>query len=49
MLPGLVDTVEDRMSRKNPHWLSLKDVVNAMQALELALGRRWTHKLEPQL
>lgn len=48
-LPGLVDTVQDRMSRKNPHWLSLKDVVNVVQALELPLGRRWTHKLEPQL
>lgn len=48
-LPGLVDTVQDRMSRKNPHWLSLKDVVNIIQALELALGRRWTHKLEGQL
>lgn len=48
-LPGLVDTVQDRMSRKNPHWLSLKDVVNIIQALELSLGRRWTHKLEGQL
>lgn len=48
-LPGLVDTVQDRMSRKNPHWLSLKDVVNVVQALQLPLGRRWTHKLEAEL
>lgn len=48
-LSGVVDNVQDRMSRKNPHWLSLKDVVNVVQALELPYGKRWSHKLEETL
>jgi hypothetical protein len=48
-LAGVVDNVKDRMSRSNPHWLSLKDVVNVVQVLELPLTKRWSHKLEEKL
>ncbi len=48
-LAGVVDNVKDRMSRSNPHWLSLKDVVNVVQGLELPLAKRWSHKLEEKL
>lgn len=48
-LSGVVDNVQDRLSRKNPNWLSLKDVVNVVQVLEVGLGKRWSHKLEEKL
>ena len=45
-LDGLVDHVHDRLSKKNPNWLSLKDVVNVSQAMLLDIGQRWTIKRE---
>ena len=48
-LDGTIDTVKDRMGKSNPHWLSLRDVVNVIQTLELGLGKKWTHVLEPTL
>jgi len=49
VLAGLIDYEKDSMSRSNPHWLSLKDVVNVTQTLELGLGKRWSMKLESTL
>lgn len=49
VLAGLIDYEKDSMSRSNPHWISLKDVVNVAQTLELGLGKRWSMKLEPTL
>ena len=48
-LDGLVDHVSDRLSKKNPAWLSLKDVVNVAQAMQLEVGQRWTIKREDVL
>lgn len=49
LLQGLVDPVHDRMSSKNPHWISLKDVVNVAQAVEYPIGKRWTTQRESEL
>lgn len=49
LLQGVVDPVHDRMSTQNPHWLSLKDVVNVAQAVEFPIGKRWTAKRELEL
>ncbi|MDE0121187.1 MAG: hypothetical protein OXS33_05585 [bacterium] len=48
-LDGLVDHVRDRLSQKNPNWLSLKDVVNVAQAMQLEIGQRWTMTREEVL
>ena len=48
-LDGLVDHVRDRLSQKNPAWLSLKDVVNVAQAMQLEIGQRWTINREDVL
>lgn len=45
----MVDRVNDRMSTKNHHWISLKDVVNVVQALEYPIGKKWTIQRESEL
>ena len=48
-LDGHVDRINDRLSSKNSNWLSLKDVVNVAQVMQMELGQRWTTKKEQQL